>query len=175
MVRSIRGDKVPNLFILQYSMEWTVNNLLLIPRFFFTESIIERRKPLRESARRAGWVGCNILVGAIPREGKISVVDNGSARPKEKVRSEYRTVQGLAELSPQVRGWALDVYSSILELRKTEFTLDEVYRFEEELQAKHPSNRNIRPKIRQQLQVLRDLGLVGFRQPGRYSLGRTSA
>jgi hypothetical protein len=45
MLRAIRSDKTSNLFILQYSSSWFVQNLVLIPRFFFTESIIEKRKP----------------------------------------------------------------------------------------------------------------------------------
>jgi type II restriction enzyme len=40
------------------------------------------------------------------------------------------------------------------------FTNEDIYAFERELQALHPGNQNIRPKIRQQLQVLRDLGLL---------------
>ncbi|MBI5242579.1 MAG: hypothetical protein HY922_02705 [Elusimicrobia bacterium] len=34
----------------------------------------------------------------------------------------------------------------------------------------HPNNRHVRPKIRQQLQVLRDLGFVAFLGRGRYRL-----
>jgi type II restriction enzyme len=44
----------------------------------------------------------------------------------------------------------------------------EVYAFEERLAALHPRNRHIRPKIRQQLQVLRDRGVVEFLERGRY-------
>jgi type II restriction enzyme len=56
MLRAIRADKTPNLLLLllQYSNSWLVQNLLLIPRMFFTESIIERRKPLGPNARHAG-------------------------------------------------------------------------------------------------------------------------
>jgi hypothetical protein len=39
-----------------------VENVILIPRFAFPLSAIEKRKPLAETARRAGWVGCNILL-----------------------------------------------------------------------------------------------------------------
>jgi type II restriction enzyme len=38
------------------------------------------------------------------------------------------------------------------------------------LHALHPSNRHIRPKIRQQLQVLRNLGLLEFVLPGEYRM-----
>lgn len=69
------------------------------------------------------------------------------------------------------RGWIADVLACVRRLGKEKFTLPEVYEFESELQMKHPKNRNIRPKIRQQLQVLRDRGIVSFEGRGRYSLG----
>ncbi|MFZ0828015.1 MAG: hypothetical protein WAO02_11390 [Verrucomicrobiia bacterium] len=40
------------------------------------------------------------------------------------------------------------------------FTTAEVYAFERELEKLHPDNRHVRDKIRQQLQVLRDAGLL---------------
>src|SRR5277367_2239834 len=66
MIRAIRSDRVPNLLILQYSADWLVSNLLLIPSVFFSETAIEKRAPLSFKARRAGWVGCNILLDRIP-------------------------------------------------------------------------------------------------------------
>ena len=42
----------------------------------------------------------------------------------------------------------------------TEFTTSEVYAFTRELEELHPDNRHVRDKIRQQLQVLRDAGLL---------------
>jgi len=41
-----------------------------------------------------------------------------------------------------------------------DFTTADVYSFERELEALHPDNRHVRDKIRQQLQVLRDTGLL---------------
>ena len=58
------------------------------------------------------------------------------------------------------RSWTLDVLESVVSLGKEEFSNDEVYRFEDELQRKHPQNLHVRDKIRQQLQALRDLGLL---------------
>jgi type II restriction enzyme len=40
------------------------------------------------------------------------------------------------------------------------FTTADVFAFERELEKLHPDNRNVRPKIRQQLQILRDTGLL---------------
>jgi len=36
------------------------------------------------------------------------------------------------------------------------------------LQAKHPQNQNVKPKIRQQLQILRDRGFIEFLGNGYY-------
>ena len=58
----------------------------------------------------------------------------------------------------------------IEQLTKKEFTLDEVYSFEAVLQTKHQSNKHIKDKIRQQLQVLRDKGYLDFVSRGAYRL-----
>src|SRR5271166_4975421 len=34
MIRAIRSEQVPNLFLLQYASSWSVVNLLLVPSFF---------------------------------------------------------------------------------------------------------------------------------------------
>ena len=78
MMRAIKNDRAPNLLVLQYNATWHVANLMLVPSFFFTESAIERRPPLGPSARRAGWVGCNILLCAIPIQGRLPLVERGT-------------------------------------------------------------------------------------------------
>ena len=170
MIRAIRSDRAPHLLLLQYTSEWYIQNVLLIPRVFFSESVIERRKPLSPTARRAGWVGCNILLSRIPEDGKIAIVSAGVPEPEQQVRCEFERVKGLAELPPSLRGWTVDVLNAIRRLGKTQFSLQELYQLEPALQAAHPHNRNVRPKIRQQLQVLRDLKLLDFRGGGTYEL-----
>jgi type II restriction enzyme len=170
MIRSIRADRVPNLLVLQYSSSWLVRNLLLIPRVFFSESVVEKRKPLAVGARRAGWIGCNILLSQIAADGKIELVSDGSPVAEHKVRNEFSRIRKLAEVPPSVRGWAVDVLRLVRRLGKSRFSLGEIYDFESELQAAHPLNRNVRPKIRQQLQVLRDLGLIEFATRGTYRI-----
>jgi type II restriction enzyme len=170
MLRAIRSDRVPNLLILQYSADWLVRNLLLIPRVFFSETVIEKRPPLSPKARRAGWVGCNILLHRIPRDGKIPVVTNGSTVAEQQVRDEFSRIRKLADVPPSVRGWTLDVLGTVRKLGKARFSLQELYELEPYLQDIHPHNRNVRPKIRQQLQVLRDLGLIEFTSPGNYAV-----
>ena len=56
--------------------------------------------------------------------------------------------------------WTLDVLNAIRRLGKTEFTTADAYAFSRELEKLHPDNRPVRDKIRQQLQVLRDTGLL---------------
>jgi type II restriction enzyme len=52
----------PNLFLLNYDFKQrSVTNLLVVPKHFFVREIIEERKPLAPTARRAGWIGSNIL------------------------------------------------------------------------------------------------------------------
>lgn len=59
-------------------------------------------------------------------------------------------------------GWEKDVFKCLVEIKKDIIYLNDVYEFEEKLSKIHPDNKNIRPKIRQQLQELRDLGLLEF-------------
>ena len=174
MLRAIRADRTPNLLLLQYSSAWLVRNLTLIPRMFFSESVIEKRNPLGPCARRAGWVGCNILLSQIPEDGKIHIICEGVPVLKNQVRDEYARVKRLSDLPPSLRGWTLDVLRVVRRLGKSDFSLREVYESESELKALHPQNQNVRPKIRQQLQVLRDLGLITFSSPGNYNV-RTSS
>jgi type II restriction enzyme len=170
MVQAIRSDKVPNLLILQYSQHWTVSNLVLVPSFFFTEAAIEKRKPLGPTARRAGWVGCNILLASIAPGGKIYLVTNGVAANPERVREQYKKIKPVARLGVAPRGWALNVLNFVHRIGKRRFTLADIYAFDNELGAIFPNNRNVRPKIRQQLQVLRDVGQIEFLGKGQYKL-----
>ena len=55
---------------------------------------------------------------------------------------------------------------------RSKFSLDDVYAFEQHLSALYPENNNVRPKIRQQLQVLRDNGFLEFTGRGQYRLAR---
>ncbi len=52
----------------------------------------------------------------------------------------------------------------------TDFDIEQIYAFERKLSALYPNNRNVRPKIRQQLQVLRDNGYIEFLARGQYRL-----
>lgn len=57
------------------------------------------------------------------------------------------------------RSWTLSVLNIVKQLPR-DFNTGDVYRHEKRLQKAHPQNHNVRAKIRQQLQVLRDKGFL---------------
>lgn len=169
LVKRITSNNNPDFFLLNYdSSTLCVSNFWVIPKFFFTPAIVEKRKALSPNARRSGWVGCNILIGAIPPQGRISLIRNGISVDKELVLSSFERATSLQTDNLETRGWLLDVLNCINQIPSCVFQLDQVYAFESELQARHPVNHNVCPKIRQQLQNLRDRGYIRFLGRGRY-------
>jgi type II restriction enzyme len=148
----------------------SVINLLIVPKHFFVREIIEERKPLAATARRAGWIGSNIILSRVPESGKIHIVKGGVIRPKDIVLEEWQKTLFLRSESPETRGWLLDVMKCVESLGKGDFTLEEVYAFERHLGDLYPGNQNVKPKIRQQLQYLRDRGFIEFVSRGSYRL-----
>jgi len=171
MEQAIRTGKAPSFLLLHYiGLTWQVANLLAIPGHFVTESAIQERPPLAPTARRAGWVGCNILLDRLPQDGRIPVIAFGDVLPKEDVRKSWKRFTFLRGKTAQSRGWTADVMACVRTFGKRVFTLEEVYGFERDLQALHRDNRHVRDKIRQQLQVLRDHGVLKFTKRGSYEL-----
>ncbi len=172
MIAKLRSDNNPNFFFLTYDKSTLgVRNFLTIPKYFFVPSIIERRKALASTARRAGWVGCNIDVSNIPEMGKIFFVRNGIVQRKEEVLAKWDRTEFVRSTSNvEAKGWLLDILLCVERIKQQEFLLEDVYAFEGHLQAKHPSNNNVRAKIRQQLQFLRDKNVIQFLGRGRYRI-----
>ncbi len=170
MMRALQSDSVPNLLVMHYTTHWEVQKLMIIPSFFFTAAAIERRKPLGPRARRAGWIGCNILLNEIAPDGKILMISDGNPISRRNVRAQYNFVRPFGEMDNKLRGWTLDVFRMVRQIKKGSFTLDEVYSFENKLALLYPNNKNIKPKIRQQLQILRDAGFVKFLGNGQYKI-----
>ena len=57
MIERLGSTTNPNFFMLSYDLAtYSVNNFMVVPKHFFVPEIIEKRKPLAETARRAGWV-----------------------------------------------------------------------------------------------------------------------
>jgi type II restriction enzyme len=171
MIERLSSNNNPNLLLLNYDLvKLSVVNALIVPKHFFVQEIIEKRKPLALTARRAGWVGCNILLNQIPESGKIFFVRNGVPEPKAMVLAKWQKTLFLREESVGARGWLVEVMRCVESIGKREFDLNEVYKFEDQLSAVYPNNRHVKQKIRQQLQFLRDRGYLDFVSPGRYRL-----
>jgi type II restriction enzyme len=172
MMARLAGPGVPNLLLLGYETQaLQVTNLLVVPKQFFIPTLIEQRKPLAASARRAGWIGCNILLDLIPRSGRIVLIRDKIPTSKADVMAKWRRTLFLRDQHDLgARGWLLSVMRCIEQLGRATFALEDVYSCENELKRTYPSNQNIRPKIRQQLQVLRDKGYLKFLGKGTYRL-----
>jgi hypothetical protein len=161
----------PNLLLLNYDLAGaSVRNVCVVPKHFFALDIIERRKPLALTARRAGWVGSNILLSRIPESGRIYVVRNGTLVPKQTVLASWKRTLFLREQDADTRGWLIEVMKCLEMIDVTEFDIGAVYAFENYLGNIYPNNNNVRAKIRQQLQLLRDNGYLDFVSRGRYRL-----
>lgn len=167
MIARINSANNPSFFFLTYSQDFYVNNFLLIPKHFFTPSIIIKRKPLSVTAKRAGWVGCNIDLRHVPESGKVFLVKDKQMVSREKVSHQLEQTAFLRTQSLAARGWTLDIWRCIDQL-PPRFSLAQVYTFSDTLRQKYPNNQHIHAKIRQQLQILRDKGIIEFVGRGQY-------
>lgn len=172
MIERLKSENNPNFFFLTYDRSTLkIRNFLTIPKYFFVPDIIEKRKALNPLARRAGWVGCNIVMSNIPEFGKIFYIQNGITKSKNEVLEKWNKTEFVRSANNiEAKGWLLDVLVCVERIKKQKFSLVEVYAFEEYLQAKHPSNNNVKAKIRQQLQFLRDRNVIEFVGRGYYLL-----
>jgi type II restriction enzyme len=168
MMKRIAALETPTFLLMRYSREASVSDVTAIHRNFLTALAIQKRPPLAPTARRAGWVGCNILLDGIPPEGKIPVFADGRFLPKAIVQKKFGIVSALANKASEKLGWMAATLNQLHTLGKERFTLQEAYTLEPNLQALFPDNHHIRDKIRQQLQVLRDAGFIEFIGRGVY-------
>lgn len=168
-LRAAQRNEFPHLLVLGYArIPGRVITLQAIPGSFVTPAALEPSKPLSSVARRTGWIGCNIVIADLPQSARVTIVESGQARPPFQVRTEWRRWNFLKTRDVHTRTWFTEILRRVEGLGKQEFTLNEVYAFEEDLVRLFPNNRFIRPKIRQQLQVLRDRGFLEFHERGRY-------
>ena len=141
MIERISSNKKPNFFFMGYLPSLSVNDFFIVPKHFFVEEIIEKRKPLKLTARRAGWVGSNILFSRIPKAGQIFYIQNGIEISKKEVLSNWQKTVFLKEIKKdEARGWILDIMNCIDDLNTNEFTLQDLYSYEQVLKKLHPEN-----------------------------------
>lgn len=87
----------------------------------------------------------------------------------ESVVNKVKKTEFIRQYELDTRGWIIDILNCINRIESRDFTLEQVYQFEEQLADKHPENNHIKEKIRQQLQVLRNKGVIKFNGRGHYS------
>lgn len=169
MIERINSVNNPSFFFMHYNKyNLQVENFVMVPKHFFCRKVIEKRKPLAYMARRAGWIGCNILLNQIPKEGIIYIVQNEKEIPIEQVISKVKKTVFICQYNLETRGWLLDILNCVNRIEDRTFTLDQIYQFADVLAKRHPENHHIKAKIRQQLQVLRDNGIIEFLGRGYY-------
>jgi type II restriction enzyme len=144
-------------------------NFFAVPTYFFDPTAIEKRKPL--VSMRGAQAGWDVISShRIPEAGKVFYVKNREILERSAVIETWgRTAFLRREASLEARGWALEILRIIQSLNVREFTLQSMYAFEAQLKQRFPRNNFIRAEIRQQLQVLRDAGLILFEGRGRYA------
>ena len=87
----------------------------------------------------------------------------------ESPENNYDTLEIPDEtISSSLKGWKLEVFKCINLIPNQVFTSTEINKFENQLKIIYPNNDHITDKIRQQLQYLRDLGLIEFLGNGHY-------
>lgn len=170
LIKQIDSRRAPTLCLLERDELWHIQTMTAIHSSFLVPWVIEQRPPLKDGAKRAGWIGCNIRLDRIPPDGEISVIANGLALSKTDVRQRFQRYLPLSNLSKSRRGWAALTLKVIRSLSKPEFSLRDLYANESAFSAIYPHNLHIREKVRQQLQLLRDLGILQFNGRGHYEL-----
>jgi type II restriction enzyme len=168
MLERISSRENPSFFMLTYNRQsWQVKDFLVVPKHFLVPQMIEQRKPLPPSARRFGWVGCNIMMENIPESGKIFFIRESEVIAKKRVLEKWQQTAFLKQKTPESKGWLVDVLNCLDKIPAREFELRDMYVFEDDLKDLHPENNFVKDKIRQQLQLLRDQGIIEFKGRGK--------
>jgi hypothetical protein len=152
----------PDLQLVNYDLTACSRRSVHRAQHVFVRNIIEERKLLAMTARRAGWIGSKILLDRVPESGKIHIVQGGAVRAKESVLAQWLRRLFVRNESPDTRGWLPDVMNCVESLDKREFTLTKYTPSSGILGDLYFGNQNLKPKMRQQLQFLRNRGFIEF-------------
>jgi type II restriction enzyme len=99
------------------------------------------------------------LLETIPRQQKIDY-------PRLEISKIFNG--DTSAISKNLTGWKSAVFSLLTALPNDTFNSQTVGAIAEQLCDKYPNNNNREAKVRQTLQLLRDMGLVEFTSPGQY-------
>lgn len=105
------------------------------------------------------------ILGKIPKQETIKFPFLDFDSPEHRI--ELMNIS-ITHIESSLSGWQKDIFNCVNIINTQKFILEEMYSFEEYLRILHPNNNNVRDKIRQQLQSLRDIGLIEFLGGGRY-------
>ena len=174
-MQAILNGNAPHYAFLHYSTaDWQVKGLFLVPGHFFTPALIQKRSPLTAKAERAGWVGSNILLAPCPTmRGSRWWIQASSVTPtmSEAIGRAFNSCRMTRVLAAAGALRCSPASAKRCGKRGQEFTLQDFYaRHVSSLSAQFPDNHNVEAKVRQQLQVLRDGGVLSFLEPGRYQV-----
>jgi len=98
---------------------------------------------------------------------RVPALPRGDLKVREE--QELLEIPDLGRFLDRLSGWTRLTFKSVLALGKARFTLRELYSTAvPEGQKRYPGNKHVQAKIRQQMQRLRDLGIVQFEEPGTY-------
>jgi hypothetical protein len=143
---------------------------ILIEEYDFVKKVINDFEKLYESN-----ITGNITIEKI-NQAKEIISKVPSSKPIElpdiELKKEVELTDiytgGIDSIKSSLIGWKLEVFNCLLDIPKDYFTLRELDKFIPHLRELFPRNYNIEAKIRQQLQNLRDIGLVQFLGKGKY-------
>ena len=168
-LHAIASHDNPNLLLLNYNVQqMVVTDLHAIPRDALSRLSVVPRKPLGPRARRAGWQGCSIDLTDLPGTALVPVVVSGTLCAPSGVLGNWRQFDFIGKAGRSNRDWLPDVLTCLRRIPSEEFDLEAAYGFESELRLLHPRNFHVRPKLRQQLQILIRHGLLERVRPGWY-------
>ena len=156
---AIAAGTNPNYIFLRYDPdELAVTDMFAVPWHFVTLSVVSPRKALSRLARRSGWIGSTIRIGALAPDAKVPVIVDRRTVAKETVLEDWARFRFLESRAAEGRRWLADVLACIrrheVSTKEPYLSNQSIYAFEDELSELHPGNKHIRDKIRQQLQVL---------------------
>lgn len=168
MLERLQAEDNPNFFFLAYrKSDYSVQQLVLVPKHFVTaEMIIPRRKPVTSGGRKP-YLMCTMNIGSLPESGKIKLIDKACPIAPDTVQKQWQTHLFMRQQKTEKKGWLLAVMRCLDKLPE-QFDLKQVYAFETELQKQFQHNQHIQAKIRQQLQILRDQNIIEFSARGKY-------
>lgn len=105
------------------------------------------------------------ILSKVPKSNAIKL-------PKEEFNNEVQNnelyIGGVESIISSLTGWTLEIFKCLLKIPYMTFNLNDVYNYTSYLKTRYPGNSNIHAKIRQQLQILRDIGILEFLGNGKY-------